>query len=155
GADDWWHVPGSKALAQGELPSTIEQLRATKPAWSGDGRFAFASYEPVRKGGKGDKHLLSIADLAKRSVTKLEESDRPFRDLRWAKDGRLGVVHDRALRIVKDGKVGPPLKTRPVRELAGWSADGKHLAYVAHDFSEEEAKRWRAALFIPDPLARD
>src|SRR5262245_54552440 len=28
GGDDWWHVPGSQALAVGELISTIEQLRA-------------------------------------------------------------------------------------------------------------------------------
>src|SRR5262249_20219625 len=44
GADDWWHVPESTTLAQGELPAVLEHLRATRPTWSRDGaRFAFTS----------------------------------------------------------------------------------------------------------------
>jgi hypothetical protein len=155
GTRDWWHVPGSNGLAEGELPSRIEQLRATRPAWADGGRFAFASCEVLKNDVRTGKHLLLTGDLAKREVTTVAESDTPFRNLRWAKDGRLGVVQGRALRVVKNGKLGPALKTRPVREFAGWSADRKHLAYVAHDFSEEELKEWKALLFTPDPLARD
>jgi tetratricopeptide (TPR) repeat protein len=155
GADGWWHVPGSEALAGGELLSTIEQLRATRPAWSRDGRFAFASHEPRKEVGGKEVHRLRVADLAKRTVKKLAESDRPFRGPHWSPDGRLGVVHDGALRIAEGGKLGPALKTRPVRDFAGWSADGKRLAYVAHDFDAKQAEEWNALLFVPDPLARD
>ncbi len=149
GGGDWWHVPGSQALAAGALPSTIEQLRATTPAWEKGGRFAFASHE-----GQKGKHLLSVGDLAKRTVTRLGESDQPSRDLRWAKDGRLGVVQGTEIRVAAGGKVGPALKTASVRQLVGWSADGQHLAYVAHDF-DKEWDGWKALLLVPDPLARD
>ena len=38
----WWHVPGSKEPGQSGLESLIEQLRATRPAWTADGQsFAF------------------------------------------------------------------------------------------------------------------
>src|SRR5262249_3838611 len=48
GAVSWWHVPQSQALCQGELPSLLEQLRATRPAWTADaGRIAFVSYRPA------------------------------------------------------------------------------------------------------------
>ena len=44
---DWWHVPGSNELAQAELGSLLEQLRATRPAWTADGKsFAFVTYRP-------------------------------------------------------------------------------------------------------------
>src|SRR5205823_14019040 len=33
---DWWHVPDSGEPAEGELPSVLEHLRATRPAWSRD-----------------------------------------------------------------------------------------------------------------------
>jgi hypothetical protein len=158
GPDGWWHVPGSKALAPGELNSRIEQLRATRPAWSAGGRFAFASWEAPGKDGRPGKHLLSTADLARRTVTRLAESDQPFRDLHWSKDGRLGVVQGTALRVVEGGNVGPPVASRPVRQFAGWSADGKHIAYVAHDrglLGLKKGGRWDALLFVPDPLARD
>ena len=41
----WWHVPGSTKLAQAELGSLLEQLPASRPAWTADGRsFAFVTY---------------------------------------------------------------------------------------------------------------
>src|SRR5262249_19505731 len=46
-AADWWHVPHSGRLARAELPSLLEQLRATRPAWTSDGaRFAFVTHLP-------------------------------------------------------------------------------------------------------------
>ena len=78
GADDWWHVPGSSGLAEGELPSKIEQLRATRPAWSNDGRFAFASVGALKDDARAGDHLLSVGDLAKREVRIMAESDSPF-----------------------------------------------------------------------------
>ena len=46
-AKNWWHVPGSNELAQADLGSVLEQLRATRPAWTADGKsFAFVTYRP-------------------------------------------------------------------------------------------------------------
>ena len=89
----WWHVPGSSALAQGELASRIEQLRATRPAWTADGkRFAFVSFQPSAAKDQPGTHLLSTADLEKQTVRTAASAAEPFRDLQWAPDGRLGVV---------------------------------------------------------------
>src|SRR6266851_2252259 len=60
-ATDWWHVPNSNRFALPELPSLIEALRATKPAWTPDGsRFAFASHDPDPAPKKPGKHSLQL-----------------------------------------------------------------------------------------------
>lgn len=65
---DWWHVPDSRMTAlQGE--SILERLRATRPAWTADGRsFAFVT----RPGGVSpadfDVSRLWIGRLAERVV---------------------------------------------------------------------------------------
>jgi hypothetical protein len=154
GDDNWWHVPQSSALAQGGLPSLIEQLRATRPAWTADSRrFAFVSFR------QPDTHLLRTADLALRTVQTVALAAEPFRDLHWAPDGlRLGVVKGRelgSLHIVRDGVLGPAVNARPVRRFAGWHATGSHLSYIVPDRILHQDERSRAFLFVPDPLARD
>ncbi len=156
----WWQVPESSALAEGELPSLIEQLRATRPAWTPDGRrFAFVSYRPSATQGQPGTHLLRTADLAARTVQTVAESPEPFRDLAWAPDGkRLGVVKGKelgTLHVVQDGVLGPAINRRPVRLFAGWRSDGSRLCYVVPDTFPLQDENWNAFLFVPDPLARD
>jgi hypothetical protein len=158
---DWWHVPHSGSLAPGELPSTIEWLRATRPAWTADGsRFAFASSEPGPTPQPPGRHVLRHAVLATRSVEEWASGDRPYRDLRWDGAGRrLGVIcgdDDGALRFAEQGRpLSPPINHAPVRRFAGWSADGDWLAYVVpDDLPSAGGDEW-ALLLLSDPRARD
>jgi hypothetical protein len=157
---DWWPVPDSAALAEGQLPSLLEQLRATQPAWTADGaRFAFASYVPGVTKEQPGRHFVRVGTLADRCVRTLAEGKEPFRDLRWAPDGsRLGVVAGRelgSLHLVRDeGGLSPPLARRPVRLFAGWDHDGKHLAYVVPESQPAPAETW-SFLLMHEPLARD
>ncbi len=157
---DWWPVPDSAELAEGQLPSLLEQLRATQPAWTADGaRFAFASYIPGATKEQPGRHFLRVATLANHNVLTLAEGKEPFRDLRWAPDGsRLGVVVGReagSLHLVRDeGGLSPPLTARPVRLFAGWDHDGKRLAYVVPQAQPDPAETW-TFLVMADPLARD
>jgi hypothetical protein len=161
GAGAWWHVPDSAALAEGQLPSLLEQLLATRPAWASDGaRFAFVS---SRRGQAADRpvwHFLCLGTLATQEVTVAAAGAEPFRDLHWAPDdGRLGVVQGGeagSLRLLTEGgELSEPINRRPVRQFAGWQGDGKHLAYVVPDPAAPAAGESWAVLLTPDPLARD
>ena len=51
--DSWWKVPGTENLADGELPSMIEYLRASRPAWTADdSQFACVTSVPDRRDGQ-------------------------------------------------------------------------------------------------------
>jgi hypothetical protein len=160
GSEDWWHVPNSSALAASELGSRIEQLRASKPAWTADCKqFAFVSCQLAPKKEGPAVCALYIVDFAARTVQRIAESDEPFRDLHWSPDGKqLGVVEGQdagKLRTVRDGVLGGPLPTRPVRSFAGWQPHGGNLCYIAADSIPDQDPNWHAFLFVPDPLARD
>jgi hypothetical protein len=159
GGTAWWHVPHSEARALGELPSLLEELRATRPAWTADGgRCAFASSEPGAKPNEPARHTLWRADRADRTTTLLAEGKEPFRDLHWAPDGvRLGVLRETGtLQLVEGGgKTTGPVNRRPVRRFAGWDATGDHLAYVIAEPTTLAAGPLWSFLLMPDPLARD
>jgi hypothetical protein len=161
GAGDWWHVPDSAALAEGQLPSLLEQLRATRPAWTSDGaRFAFLSSLPKQGGERTGWYFLCLATPARREVTVAAAAGEPFRDLHWSPDGsRLGVVQGGeagALRLLEEGgELSEPINRHPVRQFAGWRGDGRHLAYVVADPAVPAAGDSWTFLLVPDSLARD
>jgi hypothetical protein len=158
---DWWHVPHSGELSPGELPSPVERLRATRPAWTADGsRFAFASWVPGATPQQPGRHVLHHATLATRAVEEWAAGDQPYRDLRWDGAGRrLGVVcgdGDGTLHLAEKGQpLSPPINRAPVRRFAGWSADGNRLAYVVPDELPLAGGADWALLLLQDPLARD
>jgi tetratricopeptide (TPR) repeat protein len=161
GAKDWWHVPNSDALARGEQSSKLEQLRATRPAWTADGaRFAFASHFVEKGPNEPARHALHLGTLATRQVDALADGPKPFRDLFWAPDGeRLGVVQGDETGSLHIARRGQPLSQainrRPVRRFAGWSAAGRNIAYIVPDQLADPAGESWAFLLPPDPLARD
>jgi hypothetical protein len=161
GEEGWWRVPGSERLAPGELPSALERLRASRPAWSPDGkRLAFVSFTPGPAPDRPGCYCLRRARVDDRTVQELAGGKEPFRDLQWSPDGsRLGLVRggDRpALHLLRPGAGLPaPVTSRPVRRFAGWNASGERLAYLTPDpLPLAGGKRW-AFLLAPDPRARD
>ncbi|HEV3263760.1 MAG TPA: hypothetical protein VG013_43395, partial [Gemmataceae bacterium] len=160
---EWWHVPESARLAWAELPSTLERLQATRPAWTADGtRFAFATWTPAQTANDPGQSSLRLGTLAGHKIETLAEGPEPFRDLHWTADGeRLGVVRggDNATlhfaRAGKGGVLSAPINRRPVRQFAGWNATGKRLAYLVPDGKPSaEAIEW-AFLLIPEERPRD
>jgi len=149
-AERWRHIPAT--LATGRLPSRIEALRATRPAFTPDGkRFAFV----MRLGEK--EHALRLASVESRAVHTLATGDRgAYRDLHWSPDGKsLGVVHDERLQIYRNGRLEPAKSDRSVRRFAGWNAAGNQTAIVVPDrIPHTEGPLW-SFLLAPDPRARD
>jgi WD40-like Beta Propeller Repeat len=158
-ADDWWHVPDSSDLAYAELPSVLEALRATQPAWTPDSRrFAFTSYIPSPNKEQTGKATLRLGNLATRTVEVLAETTAPLRDLHWTPDGRrLGMVQaPGSLHVLVPGTpLSPAINRRPVRRFAGWNGAGNRLAYVAADPIPHASGETWAFLFVPDERARD
>jgi hypothetical protein len=161
GQPDWWHVPHSGELAPGEVGSLLENLRASRPAWTPDGsRFAFPSYAPGPAPQQPGRHFLRHATLTTRAVDVWAEGDQPFRDLLWDRAGlRLGVVRggeDGSLHLVRQGRpLSPAVNRAPVRRFAGWSSNGERLAYVVPDRLPLVGDEPWALLLIPDASARD
>jgi hypothetical protein len=171
GAADWWHVPDTAGLAQGELNSLLEQLRAARPIWSADGaRFAFVTSRQAEPKGPWE-HTLHFGAPATRGVEIAAKGPRPYRDLHWAPDGtRLGVVLGPAgdgrpvlpaddggslVTITPGGAPSDPINTRPVHAFAGWDATGATLAYVATDPAPRTDGAAWAFAFLPDLHGRD
>jgi hypothetical protein len=156
----WWRVPGSVARPPGQLPSLLEELRALRPAWTADGgRFAFVSCTPGAKKEDPGRYSLRLGTLAEQVVKTLADSNEPFRDLCWSPDGVLGVVRggdEGTLHLVRPGEpLSGPVNHHPVRRLAGWSGDGRHLAYVAPgSIPFKDGAEW-AILLLPDGRSRD
>ena len=156
---DWWHVPGSESPVPSELGSTLEQLRASRPAWTADGqRFAFLSYQPKPQPEKPGKYLLKIGNLANRSTRTRLEAETPWRDLHWSPDGkRLGCLrgNNQAELQLLDAESGPATTAASsVRTFAGWDPAGKQLAFIAADESpRRQGEKW-AMLFTAREDAR-
>jgi Tol biopolymer transport system component len=158
-ADDWWHVPDSGDLACPELPSALESLRATRPAWTPDSkRFAFVSYVPSPSQANLGRSTLRVGNLLTRTAGILAEGTEPFRDLHWSPDGKtLGMFQlPGSLRVVAPGvPLSAPINQRPVRQFAGWNASGDRLAYVTPDPIPYAPGDYWAFLFVPDSHGRD
>lgn len=155
----WWRVPESDRLAEGQLPSVIEMLRASRPAWTRDDvRFAFVSQRRA-PGKENVKHVLQRVDFLTRAMTTLAEGDQPITDLRWSSDGnRLGYVQQDETNgaILKVIDLQGPLQTvptqLPVRQFAGFNSANTHLAYVLSNQRPMNPKfRHWALLLVPGP----
>ena len=169
-ADSWWHVPESEQLSQGELPSLIERLRASRPAWTkDDSQFAFVSQiasdsqpaDDLRK--MNSKHRLHRVEYANRKLSTITESDGVISDLHWSADGqRLGFLTRTAdapasLRILEPtGAISDVATSQPIRKFAGFDATSRRLAYVSvSPMNPPLNSPWWALLLQPDLLARD
>jgi hypothetical protein len=163
-ANSWWHVPQSDRPAVGELPSQIESLRASRPAWTADDlQFASVVAGPEPAPGQTGKSLLQVTPVATRTPEIIHESAGQLTDLNWSPDGaRLGFIERRspeeaALQIY-DAATGTsePVDVGRVGKFAGFDRTGARLAYVVAEETDLPAlaEQW-ALLLIPDRLARD
>lgn len=156
----WWQIPGTERLATGELPSVIEMLRASRPAWTRDDtRCAFVcqseSSHPAGKSG----HVLQRLEYANLQIHTITRSEGPFTDLHWSPDGKqLGYLqHDvtgATLNVVDtQDQISRFQSSESIRKFAGFDASGRHMAYVVADRSESRRneKHW-ALLLISNPL---
>lgn len=158
----WWHVSESEQLSPGQLPSLIESLRASRPAWTQDGsQFAFvSSNRPEHETVKRRLQRVTLADRVPKTVL---ESPGLISDLFWSPDGqRLGFVLREAevpasLKILEsDGSISTRPTNQPPRKFAGFDATSRRLAYIATQPMERPRNEsWWALLLLPDPLARD
>ena len=160
-SNSWLHVPQSDQLAPADLPSVLERLRATRPAWTPDGtRFAFPTFVAGHTNDDPGHSFLRLGTLTPPMVQTLAEGREPFRDLRWTPDGeRLGVVRgndNASLHVIKEGSdLSTPINRRPVRQFVGWNGTGKRLAYIVPGGKPiVESEEW-ALLLLPDDRARD
>ena len=162
--DSWWHVPESAQLSLAELPSMIESLRASRPAWTrDDSRFAFVSRVTSDPPEMMTKHRLHQVEFASRTMSTVAESDGLFADLHWSPDGRrLGFLTQppnasASLRILEPtGTISDVVASQPIRKFAGFDATGQRLAYVAvSPLNPPLESPWWALLLKPDPLSRD
>ena len=84
GKDPWWHVPESGRIAQPEMSSVLEGVRASRPAWTNEGkRFAFPAYMPGKTKNQPGRHFLYQGTLATHQVDLWSEGEQPYRDLQW------------------------------------------------------------------------
>lgn len=162
--ESWWHVPESESLSLGELPSMIEALRASRPAWTqDDSRFAFVSRVKSDPPDEVTKHRLHEVDYATRTIRTVTEAEGSFTDLHWSPDGRrLGFLTQpknglASLRILEPtGEISDVAADQSPRKFAGFDATGRLLAYIsASPMDVPSDSPWWALLLIPDPLSRD
>ena len=162
GEADWWHVPASEHLAQSELPSLLESLRASRPIFAKDGStFAFVSSTVTAGTPPSVDHEVHLANVEQRSTTLLAHGKDPFRDLVWQPNGKLlGLVQGSgatgSLHTLKlDGELSPALSAQPVRQFVGWDSKGDKLAFIAPAQIPTHRKVFWSFLLVPDALARD
>jgi hypothetical protein len=161
GQNNWWHVPESHQLAYAEIPSVLERLRATRPAWATDAqRFAFANCTTVPVNAQPGRHGLWLGYLPEHQVEWLDAGTQPYHDLHWAPDGqRLGLLRggeQSSLHFLKLSKgMSAPITDRPVRRFAGWNAKGDKILYTVPDHIPGADQPMWTFLLVPDPLARD
>ena len=162
GAANWWHVPGSEDLAQAELPSLLETLRASRPIFSKqDSTFAFVSSITLPGSPPTMDHAVHLANVEKRSTTLLVHGGVPYRDLVWQPDGKLlGLVRGSGatgslLTLKLDGELSPIVSTKPIRQFVGWNRKGDALAYITPEQIPTQQKDFWSFLLVPDALARD
>jgi hypothetical protein len=162
--DSWWHVPSTEHLATGDLPSMIEYLRASRPAWTADdSQFACVTSVPDRSNEQPVRARLQAMQVETRETQTIYEADGQFADLYWSPDGnQLGFVErppqgESVLRVfTRAAGVSKPISRRPIRRFAGFNKAGSRLAYIVPDESDlpDASQQW-ALLMLPDRLARD
>ncbi|HEV8062797.1 MAG TPA: hypothetical protein VGP68_23155 [Gemmataceae bacterium] len=162
GNAEWWHVPASENLAQAELPSLLESLRASRPVFAKDGpTFAFVTSTTVPGTPPSIDHALNLGSIEHRSVTVAAHGKERFRDLVWQPDGKtLGLVQANGATgslhaLNSAGMLSPPFNTRPVRQFAGWNHRGDELAYITPEPIPTHRQDFWSFLLVPDALARD
>jgi hypothetical protein len=156
---EWWHVAESERLAPAMLGSTIERLKACRPAWSSDGaRFVFVTGQSDDPAATASQ--IWLGDPATRDVKLVTECPEMIDDLAWSPGGRrLGLVrhgNEPSLGMLTlQGEWLPISAQRPVRRFVGWDASGHSIAYITADdvpFTDDE--NW-ALLLTADPKSRD
>ncbi len=160
--NNWWHVPDSSEAVATSGYQLIEQLRASRPAWSRDAtRFAFLVSTSFQVEEIPQRFAIRVGDIGTREVRTLTEGEIKFTNIRWTPDGqRLAVVSGTSLPSLRflnlQGELSDPINDRPVRRFAGWDVTGKRLAYIVPDRIPfiSDSNHW-AILFEPQPLARD
>ncbi len=160
----WWKASGTERLAAGELPSLIEGLRASRPAWTDDDqRFASVASDPTTGKDQSVRSLLQMTNVATRKTQTVHQIEGTFADLHWSSDGKMLGFIERlpagasSLRIYElDGKISEPIESRSVRRFAGFDKTGSRLAYVVADETGLPAsdQEWNFIL-PPDRMARD
>jgi hypothetical protein len=162
--DSWWHVPESDQLSSGELPSMIESLRASRPAWTkDDSRFAFVSRVASDRQEASIQHRLHQVEFASRTISTVDESDGSFADLYWSPDGRrLGFLKQpsqaaASIRVLEPtGAISDLAVSSTIRRFAGFDAQARKLAYIAvQPMNRPVESPWWALLLMPDPSSRD
>jgi hypothetical protein len=156
---EWWHVPESEALAPAVLGSTLERLKASRPAWSRDGgRFVFVSAASTE--ASAYRSQIWLGDPTTRQVRLVAECDEMIDDLAWSPDGqRLGLVRrgecPSLSMLTLAGEWLPRLEEPSVRRFVGWDASGRSIAYVtAGKIPLADEESW-ALLLTADPQSRD
>jgi len=160
--DNWWHVPDSSGTFATHDKRLIENLRASRPAWSSDAtRFAFLVSTFVEEEEIPQRFAVRVGNIGTREVRTLTEGENKFTDIRWTPDGkRLALVLGTTLPSLRfldlKGELSDPINDRPVRRFVGWDVTGERLAYVVPDRIPfiSDGNHW-AILFEPQPLARD
>ncbi|HEY3963714.1 MAG TPA: hypothetical protein VGM05_04100 [Planctomycetaceae bacterium] len=160
----WWKAAGTERLAVGELPSLIEGLRASRPAWTDDDqRFASVVSDSATGKDQSARSLLRVTNVATRKTQTVHQIEGTFADLHWSRDGnKLGFIERQkagtsSLRIYdRDGKISEPIESRSVRRFAGFDRTGSRLAYVVADETGLPAPDQEWNFILPsDRLARD
>lgn len=159
-ADKWWQVPESRALAQGELPAVLEQLRATMPIWSPKAdRFVFVSSQVKDAKKKEFAHSLNLGIPATRAVVKLTNGTQRPRDIHWSPDGdRVGHVagnDEGPLTFIRVADKSSTTLVSNARTFIGWDDKNTSLAYVTADpIPHGDSTEW-VFLLMPNPRYRD
>lgn len=159
----WWRVPESERFADGQLPSLIEMLRASRPVWTkDDSQFAFVSQTVSINPSETPLRRLNRVEMNGRKISTVTEGHGALSDVYWSPDGRtLGYVErdeiGRAMLIIsgQDGTKTTVPTSESVRRFAGFDPSGQHLAYVvsSEPAAPIGANHW--ALLLPLSRERD
>ena len=122
----WWHVPNSQVVARPESSSLLEQLRASRPAWTIDGGvFAFVTYRPGVAQSDPGESALWMGTLVDRRVEQVAHDSGRLHDLHWSPRGeKLGLV-----RSGPDARPIPPATpSSTIRAAAGVTATSTSMS---------------------------
>jgi Tol biopolymer transport system component/tetratricopeptide (TPR) repeat protein len=160
---EWWKVAGSENLIHPDANSQINRLRATRPAWTKDGRNfvcvmqSFSGVAPTTD-RETSVNKLMLAVVESRKVVELLQGFESIGDLHWhPSETRIGLVLDGSSLHTIDthGSLSEVLNAHPVRRFAGWDTTGRRMAYVTPDEIAGHSQTHWAFLFLPVRHARD